>query len=427
MKNVMIIGSGAREHALAWKLRQSKEVGSIYVLPGNGGTALLAENVALGEKYDEVDLFEIKNFAVKQAIDLAIIGNEKALTAGLTDYLEAAGIAVFGPDRASAAIEYSKAVAKDLMKSHAIKTAEYKIAHGYKEAFDFASTVTGRIVIKADGLAQGKGVYVCYGASEARRAVLELKDTHGFSRPMDKFVFEEFLEGTEVSLHALCYKTQAVMFVASQDYKRIFDGDGGPNTGGMGCVAPVPGFGQNELEKAKTEIVLPILQALDEDNSFYKGCLYPGIMVNGGQKVLEYNARFGDPETQCYMALLDCDLYNLLEAFATGRNIPSEIKWKDGYAACVVIASGGYPGIFNTGYEISGIDDAASLPGVQVFCAGVEKENARMLTGGGRVLSVVAHRKTLQEAVLAAYQAAGKINFTDMYYRNDIGDNALDI
>jgi len=418
MADVLVIGSGGREQALAWKLSQSPSVDKVYVAPGNAGSHGKVSNVDI----DFLDVEGLLEFAQKQKVDLTVIGQEASSEAGVVDAFKAAGLTIFGPTKAAVRIESSKAFSKDLMASEGIPTAEFRNFTDATEAAEYAKSRSLPVVIKADGLATGKGVLICNSTEEIDDAVDQIMIKKAFGDSGNTVVVEDFLKGQEVSLHALSDGKNSILFPASQDHKQIFDGDKGPNTGGMGVIAPVGWVTQNQLDYVKQKIVQPALQGLQKQGATFNGCLYPGLMIDGDSvKTLEFNARFGDPEAEVYMRLLDSDLYEILLACAENRLDPSAVKWKSGFAATVVLASEGYPGSYTNGIPISGIDEAEKLDDIVVFHAGTVTKDDQLVTAGGRVLNVTATGSTLDEALDKVYVAIKLINFKGMQYRTDIG------
>lgn len=423
-KNVLVIGSGGREHALAWKISQSPKVGKLYIAPGNGGTQLLGQNLSI--KPSDVD--GLVDFANNNNIDITIIGPDDLLATGIVNFFQEQGLRVFGPTLAAAQIEASKAFAKKLMGKAKIPTASFKIfkRHEYDEVWEYIQNQGVPIVVKASGLALGKGVYPCKTLEEAEDALKKImvERVHGVAG--DEVVIEEYLEGQEISIHAFCDGESSSLMLTSQDHKPILDGDQGPNTGGMGTFAPVPWITQGLIEKIGQTIVKPTLNGLAEQGHPFMGCLYPGLKITEqGPKVLEFNARFGDPETQSYMRLLKTDLLDIVEACVDKRLNEIEIEWRPGFAVCVVVASGGYPGKYKKGIPIYGIEMAEKIPGVVIFHAGTALDNRQLKTSSGRVLSITAVGETLQIAIDRAYRAVNLISFEGMYYRTDIGAKAF--
>lgn len=418
MADVLVIGGGGREQALAWKLKQSPKVGKVYVAPGNGGSKDGVQNVDIGF----TDGPGLLKFAQENSIGFTVIGQEAASEAGVVDIFKKAGLKVFGPTKAAVKIESSKVLAKDLMAAENIPTAAYKTFTDADEALEYAEGRSLPVVIKADGLAEGKGVTVCFTAEDIKEAIDRTMVQKNFGEAGSSVVIEDFLKGQEVSTHALCDGNRAVIFPASQDHKQIDDGDKGPNTGGMGVIAPVPWVTDEHLGYVDKKIVQPALRGLARRNADFQGCLYPGLMIDGDEvNVVEFNARFGDPEAEVYMRLLDSDLYDILTACAEGNLDPGSVKWKEGFAVTVVAASGGYPGKYEKGLPITGIEEAEKVDGIVVFHAGTAVKDGQVVTNGGRVLNVTATGATLDEALDKAYSAIKLIHFDGMHYRTDIG------
>jgi len=420
---VLIIGSGGREHALAWKVAQSPRVDKIYCAPGNAGMASLGECAAV----KATDIPGLLAFARDKGIDLTIVGPESPLIAGIVDEFHAAGLRIFGPTRAAAATEGSKVFAKQLMAKYGIPTAEFEVFDNPDEA---ARCIERRchpngecpIVVKADGEAAGKGVFMCRTKDEALRAVRTIMVEKAFGASGDRLVIEERLEGQEASLMAVTDGKAVVPMTPVQDYKRAYDGDQGPNTGGMGCYSPVPAVTDEIYRYALENMVKPTIDAMQAEGRPYTGVLYTGIILTEeGPKVLEFNCRFGDPETQVAVPLLETDLIEIIEASLDGSLDALEIKCYNGSAVCVVLASGGYPGKYETGKLVAGLDEASSLDGVTVFHAGTKLDDDRVVTSGGRVLGVTGLGDSFRSAVGTAYSAVGRIRFGDMHYRRDIG------
>ncbi len=417
--NILVIGSGGREHALYWKLSESPQTEQIYAIPGNPGMGASAA-IALD------DHAAILRFAKEHEIGLVVVGPEVPLMNGLVDELEAAGIRAFGPRANAAEIEGSKSFAKDLMKKYGIPTARYEVFTAAEPARAYIRQEGAPIVVKADGLAAGKGVIVAMTEQEALDAVDAIMEDHSFGDAGARVVIEEFMEGEEASLLAFTDGTTIRPMISAQDHKRAYDGDRGPNTGGMGTYAPAPVMTPEMTERAVEEILKPTIAAMAKEGRVYRGCLYLGLMVTAdGPKVVEFNARFGDPETQVVLPLLDSDLVAIMCACADGTLADVPIRWKDGAAVCVVLASGGYPGHYDKGQEIHGLADAEAM-GALVFHAGTAMKDGKLVTNGGRVLGVVGRGADISSAVDAAYAAATKISFKDAYYRKDIAHRALE-
>jgi phosphoribosylamine--glycine ligase len=423
--NVLVIGSGGREHALVWKLAQSKRLSSLYCAPGNPGIAAHATCVPL----QSGDLRGLLTFALDRKIDLTVVGPEQPLAAGIVDLFESRGLAVFGPSRSAARLEWSKAFAKDFMQRHRIPTAAYRTftQSDRGEARDYLRTRTGRVVLKADGLAGGKGVVICDDVSTAVHALDDMMTGRAFGAAGESIVIEEFLEGTEVSLFAVCDGSGHRILAAARDHKRALDGDRGKNTGGMGAYAPAPIMTPVLQETIVREVIVPTLRGMQEAGTPFTGCLYVGLMITpAGPKVVEYNCRFGDPETQVVLPLYAGDLLELLHAAALHdlHRIPHEANPPDrpGAAVCVVLASEGYPDSYPIGRPISGLEEAAATSGVIVFHAGTEMRDGELVTAGGRVLGVtaVAPDGDYGRTVESVYRAAGRIRFEGMQFRRDI-------
>ena len=417
--NILVIGSGGREHALYWKLSESPQTEQIYAIPGNPG---MGASVAIALD----DHAAILRFVKEHEIGLVVVGPEVPLMNGLVDELEAAGIRAFGPRANAAEIEGSKSFAKDLMKKYGIPTARYEVFTAAEPARAYIRQEGAPIVVKADGLAAGKGVIVAMTEQEALDAVDAIMEDHSFGDAGARVVIEEFMEGEEASLLAFTDGTTIRPMISAQDHKRAYDGDRGPNTGGMGTYAPAPVMTPEMTERAVEEILKPTIAAMAKEGRVYRGCLYLGLMVTAdGPKVVEFNARFGDPETQVVLPLLDSDLVAIMCACADGTLADVPIRWKDGAAVCVVLASGGYPGHYEKGQEIHGLADAEAM-GALVFHAGTAMKDGKLVTNGGRVLGVVGRGADISSAVDAAYAAATKISFKDAYYRKDIAHRALE-
>ena len=417
--NILVIGSGGREHALYWKLSESPQTEQIYAIPGNPGMGASAA-IALD------DHAAILRFVKEHEIGLVVVGPEVPLMNGVVDELEAAGIRAFGPCANAAEIEGSKSFAKDLMKKYGIPTARYEVFTAAEPARAYIRQEGAPIVVKADGLAAGKGVIVAMTEQEALDAVDAIMEDHSFGDAGARVVIEEFMEGEEASLLAFTDGTMIRPMISAQDHKRAYDGDRGPNTGGMGTYAPAPVMTPEMTERAVEEILKPTIAAMAKEGRVYRGCLYLGLMVTSdGPKVVEFNARFGDPETQVVLPLLDSDLVAIMCACADGTLADVPIRWKDGAAVCVVLASGGYPGHYEKGQEIHGLADAEAI-GALVFHAGTAMKDGKLVTNGGRVLGVVGRGADISSAVDAAYAAATKISFKDAYYRKDIAHRALE-
>ena len=423
MAEVLVVGGGGREHALAWKLSQSPSVDNVYIAPGNGGSQGSIENIDIA--FDDVQ--GLLKFAQDNSIALTVIGQEASSEAGVVDAFKEAGLTIFGPTKAAVRIESSKTFSKDLMSSQDIPTAEYRNFENAEQAREYAHSRSFPVVIKADGLATGKGVIIAQNRDEIDAAIDEIMINKSFGDAGSKVVVEDFLKGQEASFHALTDGHKSVVFPASQDHKQVNDGDEGPNTGGMGVIAPVDWVTPELLATVNQKVVQPALEGLRKQDAVFTGCLYPGLMIDGEDiKVLEFNARFGDPECEVYMRLLDCDLFEVLTACAQGRLDPASVKWQQGYACSVVLASEGYPGGYKKGLPITGIEEAEKQDDVVVFHAGTAIKDGQVVTAGGRVLNVTAAGSTLDEALNKAYSAAKLIHFDGMHYRTDIGSRPTD-
>ncbi len=422
---VLVIGSGAREHALAWKLAQSPRVSKIYAAPGNPGMAAVAECIALGV----TQLSELADFAERNAIDLTVVGPEVPLVAGIVDVFQQHGLTVFGPVAAGANLEGSKAFAKELMTSAGIPTAQHRTFTDATHALAYLEQHGAPVVVKADGNAAGKGAIVALDMATAQEAIREMMVERVFGAAGDVVVIEDYVQGDEIGSTAICNGTQFLPLTLTQDHKRALDNDQGLNTGGMGAFTPLPFVDTMQEQRIHTEIIAPTLHALAERGIHFAGVLYSNIMLTAhGPVVLEHNTRFGDPETQALMLLLQADLLDVL-AFAQDANasVQPENLWHTGYAMSLTLASGGYPGKYQNGIPITGIKEANLIEGVQVFHAGTAMKDRQLVTAGGRVLSIAAHGETLQEAVGRAYEAAKYISFEGMQYRRDIARRGLQI
>jgi phosphoribosylamine---glycine ligase len=427
---ILVIGSGGREHALVWKLAQSPHASQLWCAPGNAGIAQerLAKNgspvecVAIGAE----DLPGLIAFAQEQKIDFTIVGPDNPLALGIVDLFQQHGLKIWGVNRKASQFEASKVFSQKFMEKYGIPTASAGTFSDVATAKRFAATLGGRCVVKADGLALGKGVLICTNQAEAEKAVDEIMVGKTFGAAGAKVVIQEFLEGIEVSLHALCDGTTAKIFPTSQDHKRVGDGDTGLNTGGMGTYSPTPFLNDTQLADVAKKVLEPFMRGCVAEGIDYRGLLYPGVMLTKhGPKILEFNARFGDPETQVYLTRLGNDLVELLDASASGTLAGHELKWKPEASVCVVMASGGYPGNYPKGKTITGLDVVNKLPGTKVFHAGTALEDGRMVTNGGRVLGVTALGNNLRAAQAAAYAAVAGITFDGAHFRRDIAAKAF--
>lgn len=417
---ILVVGGGGREHAIIKKLKENKAVDTIYALPGNGGIAQDAECVDIGAK----DIEKITEFAEANDIGFAVVAPDDPLALGAVDALEAAGIGCFGPNKAAAVIESSKVFSKDLMKKYGIPTAEYEVFDDMDKALAYLETAAVPAVIKADGLALGKGVVIAETRDDAKAAVRSMMEERVFGESGSRIVIEEFLTGPEVSVLSFTDGKTIVPMISSQDHKRALDGDRGLNTGGMGCIAPNPYYTEEIAQRCRNEIFIPTIEAMNKEGRTFKGCLYFGLMLTAdGPKVIEYNCRFGDPETQVVLPLLESDLLDIMQAVADERLADTEVAFSKNSACCVVMASEGYPAAYEKGFEIT----ADKLPdNADIFIAGAKLENDRLLTAGGRVLGVTAVSGNLETAIDDAYDAVKKVHFDNAYYRKDIGSKALE-
>ncbi len=419
---VLIVGGGGREHTIATKIAENPSVTKLYAAPGNGGMADICELVPL----KATDITGITAFCKENKMDYVVVAPDDPLCLGLVDLLAEAGIPAFGPEKKAAIIEGSKVFSKNLMKKYGIPTAAYEACDEYDEAVNYINSLPeAPLVVKADGLALGKGVLICQNKAEALEAVSTMMKHNAFGASGHRVVIEEFLTGPEVSVLAFTDGKVVKPMVSSMDHKRALDHDEGLNTGGMGTIAPNPCYTPELAERCMKEIFLPTIEAMNAEGRTFKGCLYFGLMMTpNGPKVIEYNCRFGDPETQVVLPLLKSDLLTIMQATTNGTLAETEVIFDDGAAACVVLASGGYPQKYQTGYPISGLKEAGET--AHIFHAGTKLgEDGEILTSGGRVLGVTATADTLKEAIAKAYEAAEKISFTDLHKRNDIGQRAL--
>lgn len=415
---ILVVGGGGREHAIIKKLKENPQADTIYALPGNGGIAADAECVAISA----TDIPAITEFAVKEQIDYAVVAPDDPLVLGCVDALEEKGISCFGPKANAAIIEGSKVFSKDLMKKYQIPTAAYEVFDQAEKALEYVKTAKLPVVVKADGLALGKGVLIAETREDAEAAVKSLMEDKKFGKSGDRVVVEEFLTGPEVSVLSFTDGKTVVPMVSSMDHKRALDGDQGLNTGGMGTVAPNPYYTKEIAEECMERIFLPTIQAMNAEGRTFKGCLYFGLMLTpDGPKVIEYNCRFGDPETQVVLPLLESDLLTIMQATTNGTLAEQEVRFSDGSACCVIMASAGYPQSYEKGYEITIPEEQLA----HVYVAGAKKENGKLLTDGGRVLGVTATADSLEQAIQQAYEKVSTISFANAFYRKDIGKKAL--
>jgi len=419
--NVLIIGSGGREHALAWKLKQSPKIDHLYSAPGNAGIAKIARCINL----KVTDIRALADLAAKNRIDLTVVGPEVPLAVGIVDEFQKHRLKIFGPNKTAAQLESSKVFAKEFMRKYHIPTAPFKAFSSSGEAIGFCKSAKYPLVIKADGLAAGKGVFIVKTLEEASKTINEVMEERLLGDAAKQIIVESFIEGQEVSIMALCDESTIVPFLPSQDHKQAYEGDKGPNTGGMGAYCPAEFVTPEIMQDITTHILNPVLAGLEKENIIYRGALYAGLMLTRtGPKVLEFNCRFGDPETQAVIPLLRSDLFDLLMATATGKlQSAANLNWRNQTSACVVMASKGYPGKYRTGLKITGLDTRLGN-GSYIFHAGTEKRNEDWVTAGGRVLGVVGIDNNLKLALNRAYDLVRRIRFEGAMYRNDIGFRA---
>jgi len=417
---VLVVGGGGREHALVWKLKQSPRLTRIYCAPGNGGIAGDAECVPIRAE----DLIGLRDFALREKIDLTVVGPEAPLVSGIVDLFEEAGLRAFGPDARAALLEGSKVFSKETMVRYGIPTAAFRVFREMAPALSYIRDLDGPCVVKADGLAAGKGVIVADDAAEAEVALRLIMEERAFGAAGEAVIVEERLDGEEVSVLAFADGQTVIPMVASQDHKRVGDGDTGPNTGGMGAYSPPPVYTPSLHEQVCSGVLDPLIQGLRGDGIKYRGVIYAGLMITPrGPYVLEFNCRFGDPETQAVIPRLCSDLLEVLEAVVSERLSEVELEWDGRPAACVVLASGGYPGAYETGQAITGLDGIPS--DILVFHAGTRKSGSGLVTAGGRVLGVTALGDTIEDAVRRAYQGVDRVSFEGMHFRRDIAHRAL--
>ncbi len=419
---ILVVGAGGREHALVWKLRQSPRVSKVYCAPGNGGISGLAECHPI----DAADIHELLAFAARERVDLTVVGPELSLALGIADLFEPEGLRVFGASRRAAEIEGSKVFSKELMKKYHIPTAYHQEFDNPDDARNYIREVGAPIVVKADGLAAGKGVILCRTIAEAEDAVKMIMVDRVFGEAGERVVVEELLEGEEVSFLAFTDGEQVLPMASSQDHKPIYDHDQGPNTGGMGAYSPAPVLTKDLNLRVMDTIMIPAVKGMAAEGRPYQGVLYAGLMITAdGPKVLEFNARFGDPEAQPILPRMKGDLVPILEACVEGGLEEHSLSWKEEACVCVVLASAGYPGRYEKGLPISGLEAAEEEEGVILFHAGTVRQGDRFVTAGGRVLGVTALGPTVQEAIDKAYRAVEKISFKGKHYRRDIGHKGL--
>lgn len=415
---VLVVGSGGREHAICWKLAQSPKVDKLYCAPGNAGIGEIAELVSIGA----MELDKLVDFTKNNGIDLTVIGMDDPLVAGVVDKFEAAGLRVFGPRANAAIIEGSKAFSKELMKKYNIPTARYETFDDYDKALEYVKAGSFPVVLKADGLALGKGVLICNSLEEAVEGLNTLMVDKKFGASGSKVVIEEFLTGPEVSVLSFCDGNTVVPMVSAQDHKRAYDNDQGLNTGGMGTFSPSRIYTEDIAKECMETIFKPTVAALNAEGRQFKGIIYFGLMLTkDGPKVIEYNARFGDPETQVILPRLKSDLCEIFEACIDGTLDKLNVEWYDNAACCVVLASGGYPESYTKGYEITGLEDVKSRDDIVVFHAGTALKDGKYVTNGGRVLGITGIGKDLDDAIRIAYEGVNIVTFENVHYRKDIG------
>ena len=413
---VLVLGSGGREHALCWKIAKSNKVSKIYCAPGNGGTAEIAENIDIN--VDEID--NLLQFALKNNIDLTVVGPEQPLVLGIVDKFQENGLRIFGVNKECARLEGSKEFSKEFMEKYNVPTAKYRAFTVLEEAIEGIKEFSYPLVIKADGLCAGKGVIICYSEDEAKKTLKDILGNKIFGEEGNKVVIEEFLDGIETSLLCVVTKGKIIPMESAKDYKKIYEDDKGPNTGGVGCISPSPIFNEELSKKIEENILKNIRYGLDKEDLDFRGILFIGLMiVNGDPKVLEFNTRFGDPETEVLIPRLDSDIVDLFEKTIDGSFMESDLKWNNNRAITVVLTSGGYPEKYEKGFKITGIDDVDK--DTIVFHNGTKMINKDLVTNGGRVLSVVSLGKTIEDTRDKVYNDIEKIKFSNIYYRKDIG------
>ena len=423
-QKILIIGSGGREHAIGWKVAQSPKAGQIFFSPGNGGTSKIGINVDI----KATDILGLLEFVKKERIDLTLALPDDPLALGIVDEFKKAGMRIFGPTKQASKLEWSKAFSKNFMHQHNLLTAKFEIFNNFEKAKKYISEQSFPVVIKASGLALGKGVIICQNLEEANEALENMFIKKVFGDAGSTVVIEEFLTGPEISIHAFSDGKNYKMFPTSQDHKKIGENNTGLNTGGMGTIAPLPFVTDKLLKNIEKDIVIPTIESMNKDDNPFLGVIYPGLMLTkDGPKILEYNARFGDPETQTYMRLLDTDILDIFNACVDEKLDQIEINWSKKFACTIVLASGGYPENYEKGKVISGIEEAEMQSDIVVFHAGTKIVRQDLTTNGGRVLGISATGNTLEEALAKAYKAIKKIYFEGMQYRKDIGQSALKI
>jgi len=419
---ILVVGGGGREHALCWKIKKSPLVDKVYCAPGNAGISKVANCIDI----EASDLEGLKDFAIKNSIDLTVVGPELPLTLGIVDLFEENKLKIFGPDKAASELEGSKVFSKNLMKNYSIPTADYETFTDLNEAHKWINEIQGPFVVKADGLAAGKGVIICNSVKEGESALKSIIEDKAFGDAGNKVVIEEFLHGEEASIFVLTDGDKFILLEPSQDHKAIYNGDKGPNTGGMGAYCPTPVVTRDLLGKVEHQIIAPTIQGLNSEGIKYKGVLYIGLMINNGEaKVLEYNCRFGDPETQPVLMRLESDIVPLFVEIAEGALKTDTLKWKEGSTICVVMSSKGYPGSYEKGVELSTLNKLTESEDVVLFHAGTKFNGNMTVTNGGRVLGLTVFDNSIRTAIDKVYKNIGKIDDGTLYYRTDIGKKAI--
>jgi len=420
--NVLVVGGGGREHALVYKLKESKGIKNLFTAPGNAGTEKLSQNVNISPER----ILEIKTFCIEKKIDLVVVGPEDPLAVGIVDELSKSGIKVFGPGKRAAVIESSKVFAKEFMRRHNIPTADFRVFSNILDTEAYVEKHGLPIVIKADGLCAGKGTFVVHTSDELDRALDDIFIKKRFGEAGKRVVVEEKLSGEEASFFAISDGEEVLPLIGAQDHKPVFDEDKGPNTGGMGAYAPAPLIDETLYQKIMGRIIHPTIEGLKQEGIKYKGVLYAGLMIKDNEPyVLEFNCRFGDPETQPMTMLMESELLPVLLSSIEGGIEKTQIKWKNGYSVCVVLASGGYPGKYKKGKVIRGLEDVEKMEDVYVFHAGTKRDKGKIVTNGGRVLGITSYAEEFAVAQKRVYEAVEKIHFEGMHYRKDIGNKAL--
>lgn len=419
---ILVVGGGGREHALCWKIKKSPLVENIYCAPGNAGISKIADCIDI----DATDIEGLKEFAIQNSVDLTVVGPEQPLTMGIVDLFEKNNLKIFGPDKAASELEGSKVFSKNLMKKYSIPTAKYETFTDLNSALEWIKDLEGPFVVKADGLAAGKGVIICSSIEEGEKALKSIIHEKAFGDAGNKVVIEEFLHGEEASVFVLTDGENYLLLEASQDHKAIFDNDKGPNTGGMGAYCPAPIVTKEVLDKVERQIIIPTIKGLNSEGIKYKGVLYVGLMIHEGEvKVLEYNCRFGDPETQPVLMKMESDIVPLFMEIAEGRLNTASLNWKEGSTICVVMSSKGYPGSYDKGVKLSSLGELRESDDVVLFHAGTKYEDDSIVTNGGRVLGLTVIDNSISAAIDKVYNNISKIDDGTLYYRTDIGKKAV--